>query len=274
MSFQNKLKLCWKNTQGYLCVGLDPDLKKIPSHFHKEKNPIFAFNKSIIDATADLVCAYKPQIAYYSGQAAEPDLLLTCEYLRKNYETIPIVLDAKRGDIGSTAEMYAKEAFEVYGADAVTVNPYMGMETIEPFREYKEKGIFVLCKTSNPGSSQLQSLMTPSGKKVFEVVAEEVEKSNEDHGGMGLVAGATHIEDMKAIRKHAPEVALLVPGVGAQGGNLEDVLRFGQARSGQGLLINVSRAVIYVGGDATTFPKNVRAAALALLEQMKELGQQ
>lgn len=271
-SFKIKLKKCWNKTQAYLCLGLDPALDKIPTSFRKHAHPFFAFNKEIIDHTADLVCAFKPQIAYYSGQSLEEDLLMTFEYLQKNYPHIPTILDAKRGDIGSTAEMYAKEAFEVYKADSVTLNPYMGMDTIEPFKVYKDKGLFILCRTSNLGSHEFQNLMTPTGKKLFEIVASATQQQSDEYWGMmGLVAGATHAQDISAIRTQAPELPLLVPGVGTQGGSLQEVVQNGRNSQGEGLLINISRAIIYAGGDGFEFGPKVRAAAMSWVEQMRAM---
>lgn len=199
-SFSSLLNSIWKKTNSYLCVGLDPDIKRLPKHLLTEKHPLFEFNRQIIEQTADLVCSYKPQLAYYSGQGLEDDLHLTMEFLAKHCAHVPVVLDAKRGDIGSTAEMYAREAFSIYKAHAVTVNPYMGLETVEPFLSDKTKGVFVLCKTSNPGSGQFQNLKTTSGKTMYEVVAETVEERAQTHSGLGLVVGATHIqEDRKSV---------------------------------------------------------------------------
>lgn len=267
-SFSSKLNSIWQKTNSYLCVGLDPDLKRIPKHLLTEKNPIFEFNKQIISETADLVCAFKPQLAYYSGQGVEDQLHLTLDYIHKHCSHVPIILDAKRGDIGSTAEMYAREAFHIYKCDSVTVNPYMGLETVEPFLSDASKGVFVLCKTSNPGSGQYQNLKTTDGLAVYEHVARHVEARAKTHAGLGLVVGATHIEDLKSVRAAAPSVALLVPGVGEQGGSVEDVIRFGKAKNGHGLLINSSRGIIYAGNDKD-FAKKSRAAAQLLVDQMK-----
>lgn len=270
-SFISLLNTIWKKTNSYLCVGLDPDIKKIPKHLLSEKYPVFEFNKQIIEATSDLVCSYKPQLAYYSGQGIEDQLHLTMEFLAKHCPHVPVVLDAKRGDIGSTAELYAREAFEIYKAHSVTVNPYMGMETVEPFLSDKTKGVFVLCKTSNPGSGQFQNLKTSSGKKVYEEVATLVEERGKTHGGLGLVVGATHIHDLKTVRAMAPHVPLLVPGVGEQGGSLEDVLKYGKSKEGHGLLINSSRGIIYAGNDKD-FAKKSREAAKALFDNMSRGG--
>lgn len=268
-SYSSKLKSLWKKTGSYLCVGLDPDLKKIPKHLGREKYPVFEFNKQIIDETQDLVCAYKPQLAYYSGQAMEDQLHMTIAYLQKTAPQVPVLLDAKRGDIGSTAEMYAREAFDVYKCDAVTVNPYMGFETLEPFLKNTDKGVIVLCKTSNPGSGEFQNLKTAEGDLVYERVARAAQQRFRTHQGLGLVVGATHIDDLIKVRALAPDVPLLVPGVGEQGGSVVEVVRHGQAKGGDGLLINSSRGIIYASGDAD-FAKKARDVAMKLVQQMKK----
>jgi orotidine-5'-phosphate decarboxylase len=170
MTFINAIEARWKQKNSLLCVGLDTDLNKIPAHLRKKDTPLFKFNKAIVDSTADLVCAFKPQIAYYSASGSEGELEMTIEHIHENYPEIPVILDAKRGDIGATAEMYAKEAFERYKADAVTVNPYMGLDTLEPFLEHREKGIIVLCRTSNPGAKDIQDL-NMNGKRLYQIIA-------------------------------------------------------------------------------------------------------
>lgn len=271
-SFSSQLESLWQKTGSYLCIGLDPDLKKIPQHLVSAKNPVFEFNKQIIDETLDLVCAYKPQLAYYSGQGIEDQLHMTIAYLKNVAPQVPIILDAKRGDIGTTAEMYAREAYTVYSCDAVTVNPYMGFETVEPFLAHKTKGVFVLCKTSNPGSGEFQNLQVDDGETVYERVARSAQQRFSTHRGLGLVVGATHIEDLKRVRRVAPDVPLLVPGVGEQGGSVVDVVRYGQAQGGHGLLINSSRGVIYASGEAD-FAKKARDVAMKLVQQMKKASE-
>lgn len=267
-SFIAKLKKIWTDSNSYLCVGLDPDIRKLPKHLLSEKFPIFEFNKQIIEETARYVCAFKPQLAYYSGQGVEDQLHMTLDFLHKEFSHIPILLDAKRGDIGSTADMYAKEAFEVYKADAVTVNPYMGMETVEPFLKDKSKGVFVLCKTSNPNSDEYQNLKTKNGRTVYEHVALAVDKRAKDHSGLGLVVGATHVQDLKNVRALAPDVPILVPGVGEQGGSIEDVILYGRDSSGYGLIISSSRSIIYAG-QGKDFAKKSNLAAKSIFEQMQ-----
>ena len=272
-SFSDKLKKIWENSPSYICVGLDPDVSKIPKHLLKEKNAVSLFNQSIIENTHDLVCSYKPQMAYYSGQRLEDQLHMTMDFLKKYCPHIPVILDSKRGDIGATAEQYAKEAFDVFLADAVTVNPYMGLETIEPFLSYKDKGVFVLCKTSNPGSGEFQNLLTANGKRLFEIVATAISDRAQNHSGLGLVVGATHSEDLKAVRTLAPQVPFLIPGVGAQGGSVRDVLDYGLNSFGHGVLINSSRAIIYASSDRD-YAVAARQATLELKSQIDTiLGQ-
>ncbi len=253
-------------------MGLDPDLKKIPKHLNSEKFPVFEFNRQIIDDTADLVCAYKPQLAYYSGQGLEDQLHMTIAHIKRVAPHVPIILDAKRGDIGSTAEMYAREAFDIFKCDAVTVNPYMGFETIEPFLKYTERGVIVLCKTSNPGSGELQNRRTAEGAMIYELVARAAQERFAAHRGLCLVVGATHVDDLKKVRAVAPDVPLLVPGVGEQGGSVEAVVRFGKAKNGHGLMINSSRGVLYAGA-AKDFSKKARAVAQDLVAQMKKASE-
>ncbi len=265
-SFSEKIRQRWKTST--LCVGLDTDLSKIPNHFGRHLTAIFHFNQAIIDATHDLVCAYKPQIAYYAAVGAEEQLKQTIEYIHAKYPAIPVILDAKRGDIGDTAEMYAKEAFEVYKADAVTVNPYMGGDTLAPFLKYKDKGVIVLCKTSNAGSAELQNLKI-GDKFLFEVVAEKAVAEWNTHKNVSLVVGATHAAELKAVRKIVGEdMMFLVPGVGAQGGNPQEVIKNGGNSKGEGLIINSSRAIIYAS-QGKDFAEAARSVALKTLESLK-----
>jgi len=245
MKFMEMLKNAWKKSDSLVCVGLDPDLKKLPECVKSQKNPIFEFNKAIIDTTAQNVCCYKPQIAYYSGQSADEDLLLTMQYLKKNYPDIPVILDAKRADIGATTNMYAHEAFERFNADAVTVNPYMGMDAIKPFLDYAEKGVVVLCRTSNPGAKEIQEIRTAEGKELYKHVAALIAGPWNYNGNTLLVAGATFPEELGQIRAIVGNVPLLVPGIGAQGGDVEKVMKNGLDNNRTGLIINSSRGIIY-----------------------------
>ncbi|MBO5309013.1 MAG: orotidine-5'-phosphate decarboxylase [Lentisphaeria bacterium] len=244
MTFMEKLKKAARANNSLVCVGLDPDLKKLPECLKNEKYPIFAFNKAIVDATKDYVCCYKPQAAYYAGQSADDELKMTIDYIHENYPEIPVILDVKRGDIGSTADMYAKEAFCRYNADAVTVNPYMGFDTLKPFLDYADKGVIILCRTSNPNSGDLQNLVC-DGKMIYEHVALYARDKWNYNGNIAIVIGATYPEELQHIRQLCPEMTFLVPGVGAQGGDVEKVVRYGCDAEGLGMAINSSRGIIY-----------------------------
>ncbi|QSH40540.1 orotidine-5'-phosphate decarboxylase [Lentisphaerota bacterium ZTH] len=259
MTFIEKLNKIWKTNNSLVCVGLDPDLKKMPESVKGTGYPIFEFNKQIVDATYDLVCAYKPQAAYYAGQNADDQLQMTIDYIRENYPEIPVILDVKRGDIGSTAEMYAREAFERYKADAVTVNPYMGMDTLKPFMDYADRGTIILCRTSNPSSCELQELIS-ADKMIFEHVAELARDKWNYNNNIMLVIGATFPEELGRVRKLCPEMPFLVPGVGAQGGDVQKVLENGTTENGLGLVINSSRGIIYAGSDADFAAASRKAA--------------
>ncbi|MDD5728074.1 MAG: orotidine-5'-phosphate decarboxylase [Victivallales bacterium] len=262
MTFYKKLDNIWRGNNSMVCVGLDPDLKKIPEWVKNSEFPIFEFNKQIIDATHDLVCAYKPQAAYYAGQDADDQLKMTIAYIHDNYPDIPVILDVKRGDIGSTAQMYALEAFERYRADAVTLNPYMGMDTLKPFLDHADRGAVILCRTSNPSSCELQELVC-GGKTVFEHVAVLARDKWNYNRNVLLVVGATFPEELGNIRKLCPGMPFLVPGVGAQGGDVKKVLENGLNAAGFGLIINSSRGIIYAG-NGEDFAAAARTAATEL----------
>ncbi len=244
MTFINKLQQAWDQNDSLLCVGLDPNWEKIPEHLKEGPDPIFEFCKQIIDATHDLVCAYKPQIAYFSGLEAEAQLQKVCDYIRKACPHIPIILDSKRGDIGSTAAMYAKEAYERFNAHAVTVNPYMGQDSAQPFLDYADKGVVLLCRTSNAGAGDIQDLLV-DGMPIYEKVAEMIANKWNANGNCCIVVGATWPEQMKRLRNITGDMPFLVPGVGAQGGDVKALVEAGQTRNGKGLMINSSRAVLY-----------------------------
>ena len=262
MNFIAKLRAAWTSSNSLLCVGLDPDPTKLPVHLRGTPQNIFAFNRAIIDATHDLVCAYKPQIAYFAAQSAEDQLLKTMEYLRAQYPHIPVILDSKRGDIGSTAEQYAVEAFERYGADAVTVNPYMGADAITPFTSYADKGVVILCRTSNAGAKDFQDLQI-NGQPLYVHVASKVANEWNQHGNCLLVVGATWPEQMQQIRAVVGDMPFLVPGIGAQGGDVKAMVTAGKTADGRGLIINSSRAVLYAsaGADFAQAARNVALAA-------------
>jgi orotidine-5'-phosphate decarboxylase len=262
--FTGTLRRAWEENDSLLCVGLDPEIERLPAHIAAEPSPIFQFNKAIIDATHDLVCAYKPQFAHYAACEAEDQLERTIEYVHRTYPGVPVILDAKRGDVGSTAERYAIEAFERYGADAVTVNPYLGSDALEPFLRYADKGVIVLCRTSNPGAHELQDLET-GGRKVYQVVAELAVRRWNTRGNCLLVVGATYPRELAEVRSIVGEMPLLVPGVGAQGGDVAQVVRNGQSTRGTGLIISASRSILYAAGGVE-FATGARVAALALRE--------
>lgn len=266
MKFIQRLKQAWTSQQSLLCVGLDPDPARLPGQLGAYAHPIFEFGRAIIDATADLVCAFKPQIAYYAAARAEDQLEMTIAHIRRNYPAIPVILDAKRGDVGSTAEMYAKEAFLRYQADAVTVNPYLGLDSLQPFLDFEDKGVIVLCRTSNPGARDVQDLAS-GGNKLYQIIAEKAAREWNANGNVLLVVGATYPQELGEIRALVGDMPILVPGVGAQGGDVAAVLANGATADGAGLIISSSRAVLYAGGDGD-FAQAARAAALKLRDQI------
>jgi len=250
MNFNEQLHKAQTSQHSLVCVGLDPDLKKLPSSCLSETKPFFSFNKNIIDATADLVCAYKPQIAYYSAEAKENELEDSINYIKNNYPHVPIILDAKRGDIGATAKQYAREAFERYQADALTVNPYMGFDTLEPYLEYSEKGVIILCHTSNAGAALLQEkAVSGEGYLLFEYVAAEAKKLYDQGAQISLVVGATVPNEIKMVRDIVGDMPLLVPGIGAQGGDLKATINNGLGKNNPALILNNSRGIIFAGHD-------------------------
>lgn len=246
MNFLQKLNSSIEKNNSLVCIGLDTDIDKIPKHLLTGSDPVFTFNKAIIDATADLVCCYKINIAFYSAREIEglKSLQTTIQYIHHQYTSIPVILDAKRADTGNTAEHYVKEVFDVLKADAVTVNPYLGFDSIEPFLKRGEKGIIVLCRTSNPGASDFQDIEI-GGEPLYLKIARKVVSWNEKYKNCLLVVGATWAEELKRIRKIAPSIFFLVPGIGPQGGDLEKTLQYGLTKEKSGLLIHSARAIIY-----------------------------
>jgi orotidine-5'-phosphate decarboxylase len=244
VNFTDKLAAATQRHDSLLCVGLDPDIARFPAQLQGKDSSIFEFCKAIIDATASVACAFKPQIAYFAALAAEDQLQGVCDYLKQRYPDIPIVLDAKRGDIGATAEQYAREAFERYRADAVTVNPYMGFDSIAPYLEWTDRGVIVLCRTSNPGGSDLQFLQV-DGKPLYQHVAQLVSAQWNRNGQCGLVVGATFPQELAQVRAIVGDMPLLVPGIGAQGGDIEATVTAGRTAQGSGMMINSSRAILY-----------------------------
>jgi orotidine-5'-phosphate decarboxylase len=249
VKFTDKLAAAIRAHDSLLCVGLDPDIQRFPDTLQGKSDAIFTFCKAIIDATAATACAFKPQIAYFAAIAAEDQLQAICDYLKTEYPQIPIVLDAKRGDIGATAEQYAREAFERYRADAVTVNPYMGFDSLEPYLEWPDRGVIVLCRTSNPGGSDLQFLNV-DGQPLYQHVAQLVASKWNQHGQCGLVVGATFPQELAQVRAIVGDMPLLVPGIGAQGGDIKATVEAGQTNDGTGMMINSSRAILYAKPEA------------------------
>ena len=252
-----------KSKKSNLCIGLDTDINKIPSFLLNEKDPVFAFNQRIIDATADLCVAYKPNIAFYEsmGIAGWESLQKTLDYIPQGLFTIA---DAKRGDIGNTSEMYARTFFETYDFDAITVSPYMGEDSVKPFLQYEGKWVIVLGLTSNKGSADFQRL-TCGEKPLYEHVFKTVSQWGHP-GNLMFVVGATHATEFEHVRSLLPDHFLLVPGVGAQGGDLDTILDLGQNQD-SGLLINVSRDILYAGNDVD-FDKSARVKALQIQQRM------
>ncbi|MHB8665914.1 MAG: orotidine-5'-phosphate decarboxylase [Burkholderiales bacterium] len=266
MKFVQRLKQAWAAQRSLLCVGLDPDPARLPRHLADAPHPMFEFGRAIVDATADLVCAFKPQIAYYAAARAEDQLEMTIAHIRRHNPAIPVILDAKRGDVGSTAAMYAREAFERYQADAVTVNPYLGLDSLQPFLDYAERGVIVLCRTSNPGARDVQDLES-GGRKLYQLIAEKAAREWNANANVLLVVGATYPRELGEIRAIVGDMPILVPGVGAQGGDVAAVLAHGANADGSGLIISSSRAVLYAGGGAD-YARAARAAALKLRDEI------
>ena len=260
MGFHDQLRRSWAASNSLLCVGLDPDPARFPTVLDAAPDAIFRFCKEIIDATADLVCAFKPQIAYFSSQREEPTLERVCAYILEEYPDVTLVLDAKRGDIGTTAEHYAREAFGRYQAHAVTVNPYLGADSVVPFFAHGG-GVIALCRTSNPGGDDLQGLDV-GGRPLYLRVAEMVAGEWAQRGDCGLVVGATRPDELREVRAVAGALPILVPGVGAQGGDPAAAVAAGVDANGRGLMVSASRSIIYAGrGD--DFAERARDAAVA-----------
>lgn len=268
MTFQQKLDAISNKNNSLLCVGPDPDIDKLPEIVKKEQYPQFVFNKAIIDATHDVVNAYKPNAAFYEQQGAHgiAQLKLTCDYIHDTYPEIPIIFDAKRGDIGSTNKGYAQFAFEYLRVDAITLHPYLGKEALEPFLEYKEKGCIILCRTSNPGAGEFQDLVQ-DGKHVYEIVAERVANDWNKNNNCFLVVGATYPKELSEVRKIVGDMTLLIPGIGAQGGDVQKTVEAGINSMKTGMIISTSRAVIFASSGDDFAPK-AREAATKLRDQI------
>ncbi len=263
MGFHEQLERSWSTSNSLLCVGLDPDPARFPLALDRGHDAVYRFCKEIVDATADLVCAFKPQIAYFASQREERALEALCTYIRETYPDVTLVLDAKRGDIGSTAEHYAREVFGRYQAHAVTVNPYLGGDSVVPYFAHGG-GVIGLCRTSNPGGDDLQSLDC-GGEPLFVRVARMVSAEWATHGDCGLVVGATYPEELRRVREIVGDLPILVPGIGAQGGDPQAVVEAGATERGRGLMISSSRAIIYASSGDDFADAARRAAADARL---------
>ena len=269
MNFIEKLAQAGKKNKSLLCVGLDTDPAMVPVGMG-----VYEFNKAIIDATADLVCAYKPNIAFYEamGNPGLDALKKTRDYIPKE---IPVIIDAKRGDIGNTAKAYARSLFDYFNFDAMTASPYLGFDSLEPFIQYRDRGIFILCRTSNKGAADFQSLLlkTDGGQKMlFEIVAAKVNEWNK-HGNLGLVVGATYPGELKLIRDRYPEMPLLIPGVGTQGGELRQVVKYGADLKRHRTIINSSRQILYAS-KGKDFAEAARREAASLRDKINEFLEQ
>ena len=260
MNFKQKFENIVKENNSLLCVGLDPEISKIPKHLLRKKLPIFEFNKAIIDHTYDLVCTYKPNIAFYEAYGTEGLLSLreTINYLHENYSHVPIILDAKRGDIGNTAKMYAKAIFEYWKADAVTIYPYLGLDSTFPFFEYQDKLIILLIKTSNPDSPMFQNLRI--GNEPFYIKMSKI-ISKWSFKNLGIFVGATYPNELKKVRQIFPNTPFLIAGLGAQKGEVERAVKAGVDRDGKNLICNSSRSIIYAS-NARDFAQKAREKAL------------
>jgi len=270
-TFNQQLQSAWASQGSMLCVGFDPDPKRLPLSLQGRPEGIYEFCREIADATADLVCAFKPQFAYFASQRAEAQLEKLIKHLKDKHPHIPVILDSKRGDIGSTADHYALEAFDRYGADAVTVNPYMGFDTIEPYLKHAGKGVIVLCRTSNPGGSDLQFLnVTPNAEPLYLHVAKLAAQQWNSSGQISLVVGATFPEEIAKVRAIVGEIPLLIPSIGAQGGDIDATVSAGKiiGKPGTGMIINSSRAILYAS-SGSDFAQAARAVAITTRDALR-----
>jgi orotidine-5'-phosphate decarboxylase len=264
ISFAERLHRAQAAAGGLLCIGIDPDPSKMPADLAGIPQPLYAFSRRIVDASFDVAAAYKPQVAFYSALGAEAELVASIRYIRERAPQALVILDAKRGDVGHTAEAYAREAFERYAADAVTVNPYLGEDSIEPFLRRADRGAILLCRTSNAGARDFQDLLV-DGLPLYRRVAQRAAAGWNARRNLMLVVGATYPRELAELRAAHPELSFLVPGIGAQGGDLDATLAAGLDARGAGLLISSSRGIIYAG-DAS--PGAIRTAAMQLRESI------
>ena len=269
MDFQAKLTSLIKTNNSLVCVGLDSEVTKLPEHIQKLDNPQFAFNKAIIDATHDIVAVYKPNPAFYEarGDRGVRELKMTCDYIRETYPKIPVIIDAKRGDIGNTNEGYAQYIFDYLQADALTVMPYMGIESLSAFFQREGKGIIVGCHSSNPGAREFQELIIEDGLPLYEVVAEELVKQHGKNPNAMMFMGATFPEQLSRIREIVGNMTFLVPGVGAQGGDVEAFVSAGLNADLEGLIINSSRGIIFAS-SGKDFAEKAREETMKLQKEI------
>ena len=265
-TFIEKLNAAWQKSRSLVCVGLDPEIEKLPARFRDRPDGIFAFHKAIVDATHDIVCAYKPQYAHHAALGAYDQLSAIIDYIHERYPSVPVILDAKRGDMGNTAKYLAQEAFVGFKADAVTVSPYLGTDAISPFTDYADRGTILLCRTSNPGAADLQELLV-DGAPLYMHVARLAADQWNNNGNVSLVVGATAPQVIADVRKRVGDMPLLVPGVGAQGGDVAAAVAAGRDKQGAGLMISASRSVLYASNN-----DDFAHAARGAVEQMMADG--
>ncbi|WP_441816783.1 orotidine-5'-phosphate decarboxylase [Lysobacter sp. TAF61] len=267
VTFIAALKQRWTQANSLVCVGLDPEPAKFPARFAADPDAVFNFCRDIVDATAQYACAFKPQIAHFAALGAEDALQRLVAHIHAAHPGIPVILDSKRGDIGSTAQHYASEAFDRYAADAVTANPYLGRDSLQPFLDRADRGVVILCRTSNPGAGDLQDLVVADGRPLYQHVAEKVAREWNGNGNCALVVGATWPAQLREVRAIVGDVPFLVPGVGAQGGDVEAVVTHAKSADGTGLMVSSSRAILYASsGD--DFAEAAAAAARELRDEI------
>ena len=270
MTFQQKLDAIIEKNNSLVCVGLDPVVEKLPKHLQEIENAFFTFNKSIIDLTHDFVCAFKPNSAFYEalGDKGVAQLKMTCDYIREQYPEMPIILDAKRADIGSTNEGYTKYIYDYLQVDAVTLQPYLGGEAIKPFLDKTDKGAIILCKTSNPGAGEFQDLPV-NGEPLYKMVAKKIVQEWNTNNNCLLVVGATYPEELAEIRNIAGDMNFLIPGIGAQGGDIEKTVKSGKNSQNAGMIISSSRAIIFAS-NGEDFAEKARAETEKLKNEINQ----
>lgn len=273
LNFFNLVKHRWQNKKTFVCIGLDSDYSKIPPILNPQsdlENAVFTFNQEIIDATQDLVCAYKPNLAFYSahGETGVRVLEKTINYIKTRYPDVPVIFDAKKGDIGNTNLGYITEAFDLYHADAITVHPYLGQESLQPFLDRKDKGVFILVKTSNEGAKDFQNLLVGDTQKpLYLYIATQVSKNWNTNDNCALVVGATYPDELKKVREVVGDMPILIPGIGAQGGEVEATIKAGKDSHNQGIIINSSRGIIFAS-NGSDFATKAREKTIQLRDEI------